>query len=160
MTDLWPDFSLPSTIKPPKAILEEQSQILARKTGGVVEGSVRIGRVQQVREIYSRLFEYRVDFEFSFSLHSSILTYTTELFSIFHPVEMYPIYFVFTDDVEYYGRLLAESGIGVSPIEVNALGQSIRYSHVDNEENFLNLLRIIFNSGKITNIINALVRQS
>src|SRR5688500_2174304 len=78
MPDLWPDDFGTIEVVPPITVLREQANWLTDKTQGVLEGRVASGNA-------GGKLSHR------FSVVAPSLDYSYELFSVEHPLEMYPL---------------------------------------------------------------------
>ena len=134
MEDLWPkDIKSESKIKLPVAILREQGALLGEKTKNIVTG--------EVRESARQLQERRV-FDFTFYITSTALEYAYRLFSISYKITLYPVVFTIADD-----DILKELG----------LESRHTYIEANNEEEFKDYLKRIFNSAKSKRVISAIL---
>lgn len=81
MPDLLPDDFGTETVTPPVVILREQAEHLSRRTGGLVLATVRTKKVED-------------KFAHTFSLEvPSLDNYVYDLFTIYHPITLYPVNF-------------------------------------------------------------------
>jgi hypothetical protein len=122
MPDLLPDYFGMSTVTTPLQILREQGLLMAKKSRGLVEGFVT---TNPQGEMFRHLFYFRAP---------SLENYTYLLFTVDHPVDLYP--------------LLVETSVAAFPAEAK------------NEEQFLDQLRVIFSSEKTKRIVNAIMSQA
>jgi hypothetical protein len=138
MIDLWPDdiTTRTSLLKPPMTILKEQGTLLGRKTRNIVEGLV-----VKTPHITSQ------DFGYTFYLVGPALgDYRYRLLAISFPVSIYPV--MIGTDEDIFGELPAEM-----KAEENTLV-------ADSEEEFMEILRAIFATQKVRQVIGAIIAQS
>ena len=133
--DLWPDVNLKPTTQAPYSILREQAALLGKKTRNVVEAEV--SRIEGVSE-----FTYR------FSLVSPVLgSYEYELFSVRHGVVFYPLY------VKLDTYIREELRTAYQP-------DNTGWVPIRSEEEFIKLLRDVFNSQRTRQVIQAILAQA
>jgi hypothetical protein len=128
-TNLWPDFTTVVT-RSPKTVLKEQANFLGERTKNVI-----VAKVTSASSLTDEAKEY---FIHSFNLFVPSLRYKYELFSVAHKVSPYPC------TISYYGD---------SAVIFNAVGKS----SINDEQEFLKVLRIIFSDQETTNIISSLL---
>lgn len=140
--DLWPDNLGVNGGKAPAAILREQAQRLEEKTQNIITGKIETSFLPRliVREKYGSNEDL---FMYDFSLEAPVLDYYRHnLFTIFHGINLYPV--IFNTDEE---------------IKKELSGKIINLT-AGNEEEFLDLLKGIFNSKRTVTIINSLLSQA
>ena len=137
---LWPETIDLIEQVPPVSILKEQGAILGRSTKNLVEGRVRGGSSPFAGS----------DFSYSFELVAPALdNYRYELLRISHGVEFYPL------------RLQSDPLLGF--LEIRQLfdpNAASAEQTIENEEQFLKALKIIFSSEKARKVIGSLIAQS
>lgn len=136
MNDLWPDLSDISKQKTPQKILTEQANALSDKTGNLI-----VGQVKKLRSIRRGRQELEYPFMYDFIIRADILNYSYSLFSIGHDIYLYPVYFIIDKD-----------------IKLEILGSEEALVAKDEEE-FITILRKIFNSQKTVKILKAILSQ-
>lgn len=127
MTDLWGDISS-KPIKTPVSILREQGSLLEKKTNGVltvVVSAYQVGDGNDAR------------FTYNFTINVPSLNYKYKLFSITHPINLYPVIFNVEKEIIDDNKTIA-----------------------NNESEFLEILGQILKSPKTQGILNALLSQS
>jgi len=137
MTDLWPDINDVPKKKSPSVILEEQALLLKEKTNNIVQAEIK-----RTSPILFRSELVKIPFIYEFFLKSPVLKYKYKLFSIAYDVFMYPTYF----DID---REITREILGGKEGEINA----------DNEEEYIVILKRIFNSSKTIKIIQSIISQ-
>jgi len=122
--DLWPaDIAVTANLQTPVTILREQALLLGEKTKNVVEAEVISGG-------------NNIEFTHSFILVAPALeNYKYRLFTVRHPVELYPLW-------------------------INFDSWNEEPSEVDSEEEFVKELKVIFAHKRTKDIIQALIAQS
>jgi hypothetical protein len=130
-TNLWPDFTKAVT-RSPKTVLKEQANFLGEKTKNVV--------VAKVESTSSLSIESKQYFTHSFNLFVPSLKYKYELFSITHNVASYPCSIFYRGD---------------SPKILDVI-QPL----VNDEQELMEVLKIIFSDQETTNIISSLLSMA
>jgi hypothetical protein len=139
MTDLWPDIKDVPKRKTPNIILEEQASLLKEKTKDIVQAEIK--RTSPGTNIFRGEIVI-FPFMYVFFIKAPVLRYKYKLFSIAYDIFMYPTYFDI--DIEITREIL-----GGKQGEINA----------NNEEEYLGILRKIFNSEKTISIIQSIISQ-
>lgn len=137
MVSLWPEDLVAKTQKPPTILLMEQAAHLETHTNSMITA-----------EVFKRTATNPTPgvFNYSFVLIAPALGgYSFSLFKIDHPVELYPVH-VFVDD------MMKESLPDLFPRE--------RVLEVECEEEFVVVVKKIFNSERTKKIITGLISQS
>lgn len=124
--DLWGDI-VTEPIRTPLTILKEQGAILERKTDGILTVQVSSQSPDSGR------------FQHFFSIKSANLNYSYNVFSVIHPIELYPLIF--------YSEVLLEKG-----------GSNQRSA--DDEKEFLETLKEILQAPKTQKVIRSLLSQN
>ena len=139
MTDLWPDgISSRTSLKTPVAILGEQGTLLGKKTNNLVEGMI-----VRVRET-----TFGGDFGYTFYLSAPALSgYRYQLLEISYPVGLYPLIITISD----------ESVVSEIPEEMQ---ETRGIFTANSEDNFIDILRKIFATKKVKQVIDAIIAQS
>lgn len=137
MKNMWPKEFKPNEVKPPKKILDEQSKLLPNLTGDMVYAEIKaMGTVDSIMKGHEN------DFNYSYYLIGKFLKdYSFKLFDFSHSITMYPV--KVTIDEEMAKEFNAEQSM-----------------HLDNEEEFINLVGSIFNSGRVKSIIGSIIQIS
>jgi hypothetical protein len=136
MTDLWPDIKSVPKQKTPNIILQEQASLLKEKTNNIVEAETRRRSIPPFDKIA------KLSFMYDFFIKAPSLKYQYKLFTIMHDVFLYPTYF----DID-------------SEIEQEILSGKQGSIKADNESEYLDILRMIFNSSKTIKIIQSIISQ-
>lgn len=145
MIDLWPDELTVVDQRSPLTILKEQASLLGEKTQNIViaalESTPPAGGWRQ----------NNYPFKYGFMLTCPALgNYRFGLFSIAYGIEMYPVSFILDSDV-------AEEIDKDIHLELGKDGTTIQ---VSNEEEFIEILKLIFSSRKALQVIRALLSQA
>lgn len=140
MEDLWPKNVEKTELKAPIAILKEQASFLGKKTQNIVEA--------EVERIPHDYWMEESGFAYSFYIVGQALSYKYNLFKINHGVAMYPLQIRLDDDI--LGEIKND-------IKVSTAYSTIQ---VESEKDFLDALKIIFNSTKARQIVQAILAQS
>jgi hypothetical protein len=145
MTDFWPDEIDETNITVPITILREQAELLGKKTKNIVKAEIvalapseplLLERDEVKNE--SRVFRY------AFLLLAPILdNYRYHLFSISHPINIYPLRFYLDGDI-------------AQEIAPNHQSPTIASS----EEEFSDTLKAIFGARKTVRAIQSMLAQS
>ena len=145
LEDLWPEDIDVTDELPPVSILKEQAALLGQRTKNLVEGRVRGGISDYARtQFHYRGSDYpRTQFHYTFELVAPALeNYRYELFSISHDVDIYPLIVEWdSPDNAMLSQVAGERGI-------------------ENEEQFIGALEIIFSSDRTRKVISSLISQS
>lgn len=140
--DLWPDNLGVNGGRAPAAILREQAQRLEEKTQNIITGRIEPSFLPRltVREKYGTDEDL---FVYDFHLEAPVLDYYRyHLFSIIHGINFYPI-IINTDDA----------------IKEELTGNTLNLT-ANNKEEFLDILKRIFNSKKTIIIVNSILSQA
>ena len=130
MTDLWPkDIKKDVKFTAPVKILQEQGELLGRKTNDEIIGEVR------------KSPQHLGDFTFSFYIKSNKINYAYKLFSIGYEIMGYPVKFWIDDDV-----LKSEAHLDM-------------FFNAKNETEYVDVLKKILGSDRTVTIINAMLAQ-
>jgi hypothetical protein len=143
MVDLWPDNLSPAgVLQAPAAILREQARRLAAKTQNIITAKIEASFLPRltVREKYGTDEDL---FMYDFYLEAPVLDYYRyNLLTILHGINFYPI-IINTD----------------SAIKEELTGNILNLT-ANNKEEFLDILRRIFNSNRTITIINSVLSQA
>ena len=141
--NLWPEDIAVSEDVPPVSILKEQGVLLGQRTNNLVEGRVRGGPSEYERKYLSPPEYDRTQFHYTFELVAPVLNeYRYELFGISHGVDSYPV------------RIDWDSPDNLMLLKVSG------EAGIEDEEQFLKALEIIFSSAKTRKVISSLIAQS
>lgn len=140
-TDLWGDFGT-EPLRTPLTILKEQGALLERKTNGILTVNVKTETLSH--DFYGEQSNYTA-FTHHFDIKSPSLNYSYRLFSIYQPIEIFP--------VKFEGEAL-----GVKSETV--LRKYYSHKIANNEEEFLETLKEVLQSSKTQKIIGSLLSQS
>lgn len=145
MTDFWPDEIDETNITVPITILREQAELLGKKTKNIVKAEV-VALAPSEPLLLERdevKNEPRV-FRYAFLLLAPILdNYRYHLFSISHPINIYPLRFYLDADI-------------AQEITPNHQSPTIASS----EEEFSDTLKAIFGARKTVRAIQSMLAQS
>jgi hypothetical protein len=135
---LWPEDLSPGHTKAPATILRKQGLLLGKMTDNLVVGRVVAHQEQSSRipapTMAPRVSAPALPISYSFELVAPVLNdYAVELFSVRHGEKLYPA---------TISSRLVKGGTAKS------------------QEQFMELLKTIFNSEKTKNIIQSLLAQS
>lgn len=152
--NLWPDFSNQKKIKMPKEILEEQATYLVESTKGELYASV------EERKIYlDNESESLNKFQFDFFIRSKYISnYKFKMFTINHDIVAYPIGMVLDTDIGL--ELYEEADIDSLCEAIENYFDTYIISGIKNEEDFKNILSLIFRTKKVKNVIISLMSLS
>ncbi len=138
MIDLWPASIEVTKTTAPVTILRQQAAMLGKKTKNLIEAEV-VNADQVVGDF---------DFGYNFYIVAPALNnYRFLLLRTLHNVELYPLYIETGDDIF---KEISQ--------KFNALNNI--YIKVESEEEFLEVLRAIFNSSKTKRVLSAILAQS
>ena len=145
MTDFWPDEIEQKTITVPITILREQAELLGKKTKNIVKAEVvALAPSEPILLERDGVKNQARVFRYAFLLVAPILdNYRYHLFSISHPIDLYPIRFYLDADIEQEVRSNNESPTIAS-----------------SEEEFSNTLKAIFGARKTVRAIQSMLAQS
>lgn len=140
--NLWPDNLGENGGKVPAAILREQAERLKEKTQNIITGRIESSFLPRliVMEKYGSDEDL---FMYDFYLEAPVLDYYRHnLFTIFHGINLYPVILNTNEAIK------------------KELSENIFNFTAQNEEEFLGLLKGIFNSKGTVTIINSLLSQA
>lgn len=143
MPDLWPEIGVPN-IRTPVSVLREQASLLGAKTNNVLEGDVT--KVDGA-------VHWAVSWEFIYVFHivaPLLKDFRYRLLSIAHRIDMYPLRVRLSEELV---REITDAG---APFIFN----SYYVAETENEEAFMELIRLTLNSAKTMKIIHSLLAQS
>jgi hypothetical protein len=144
MIDLWPKELAVVDQKSPLTILREQASLLGEKTQNVVTAVV------EGEHVIPGSWQRDAPFRYGFTLTCPALgQYRFGAFAIAFGVEMYPVHFNLDTDI-------APEVIEGSELELDGEGFPV----ASNEHEFIETLKLIFNSKKIVRVIRALLSQA
>ena len=134
MEDLWPDdIKAVTKIKAPVAILREQAALLGNKTDNIVTAEVSSYEPSGLKAN---------QFYYVFYMEAPVLGgYRYNLFTISHDIELYPVYFTVEESI----------------MKKASDGEAIK---ANSEEEFIGILKKIFDSDKTKGVIGAIFTQS
>ncbi len=146
MTDLWPaNIINVENMTAPVRILKEQAALLGQKTKNLVKAKV----VPEKKTVY-KPGAIQPRFQYSFYIVAPLLeNYQYRLFTIYHDIEFYPVNFILDEAVQ-------------EEIFLERQEPEIREKEilVYSEDDFVEILRKIFNSQKATKVIQSILLQS
>lgn len=134
MENLWPEINDDDELYSPADIIENQAAYIKSLTDDLLEAKVEI--VPKTSKYLKSIAEDEIPTSFSyyFRIGSKYIdNYKRNLFMIFYDIKFYPLY-LFTD-IEIDGE-----------IDIEMYGD---YYMVNNEEEFISLLRILLNSDDV-----------
>jgi len=138
IVDLWPDKIAVEKLITPVTILRQQASLLGKKTKNIVQGEVEDLRAFNLN-----------DFKYAFYFVAPALeNYRYKLLDIFYELSLYPVKIDVEEEVyeempdKYINIFKHESIIANS------------------EEEFMEILKVIFNSEKVLRVISVLLSQS
>ena len=137
MKNLWPEEFKPNEVNSPKKILDEQSKLLPKLTGDMV-----FAKVIEMSEYDAAVLNHKDDFSYQFYLLGKFLkNYKFKVFDFSHSITMYPV------DVSVDDEIAEELGI-----EEDA--------RLENEEDFIKLIGIVFGSERLKTVIGSIIQIS
>lgn len=128
--NLWPEDIAVTDAVAPVSILKEQASLLGKRTKNLVEGSV----TPSFRDLNLLLRNNKFSYDFDV-VAPALNGYRYRLFNVSHGVEFYPL-------------TIDSAALNTSDFKV------------DNEEEFLKALEVIFSLEKTKGIIGSLIAQS
>ena len=132
--NLWPEDITVTGQVPPVAILKEQGSLLGQRTQNLVVGRVSAADPEGP--------DSEQDFCYEFDLVAPSLGYRYQLFKVQHGAEFYPLAIYWdSPDNEKLCNIAGEGGI-------------------EDEDQFLSALEIIFSSERTRKVIGSLIAQS
>jgi hypothetical protein len=145
MIDLWPDGIEQTRIRSPVTILREQGSLLGRKTKNLVQGEVLESASTKENQLV-----------YSFFLVAPALShYRYKLLTTYHDAGLYPVQVDVEDGIMEEVDSQFEIEIGDNNGHLTAITLE-----ASSEENFLELLRQIFRSKKVKQVVTGLLSQS
>lgn len=146
MPDLWPDDLIQqSTARTPVTILQEQATALGKRTRNLVTAKVSL------EEFSSLAPSTKSDFTYVFAIVGpTIGNYQYKLLEIAFDIRSYPVYVDAEPDVHNEVKHYAKTPPGGRPTILYAAS----------EEEFTALLRAIFNTSKVKQVVSAILSQS
>jgi hypothetical protein len=140
MHDLWPEITSLNAVRSPVVILREQAALLGQKTNNIVQASVS-------GESKSNLFWYHF-----YIVAPALNNYHYKLMRIHHGIDLYPAYFHLDSDVyKEIGEQFKTTDFEGSTDESHIMAGS--------ETEFIDILRLVFNSKKTIQVITFLMSQ-
>lgn len=139
MLDLWPKGIENLKVKSPVAILREQASILGEKTKNLVQAEV-------TEKNSGKFFTYTF-----FLVAPALNNYRYELFDMYHDISLYPV------DIGVEEDIFAEIE---SKVKTHRDEDGVSCIGAESEDEFVEVLRAIFNSKKSIQVITALLSQS
>jgi hypothetical protein len=145
IVDLWPDEIKVEKLMPPVTILRQQASLLGKKTKNIVQG--------EVEDVRSGLNENLFIYTF-YIVVPALNNYRYRLFNISYELSLYPLQMYVENDIRKEippDFIKTKKDDAVGPLE---------FVYADSEEDFLKILKAIFNSTKVVRIISVLLSQS
>jgi hypothetical protein len=143
IVDLWPDTIKVEKVITPVTILRQQASLLGKKTKNIVQGEVR-----EEKENFGALNTY--DFNYVFYLVAPALNnYRYRLLDISYNVSLYPV--IVTIEESIFSEIASNFKTAQS---ISKLIQA------KSQDEFLDILKEIFNSTKVLRVISVLLSQS
>lgn len=139
MENLWPNFNEMQKIKTPKEILDEQGKLLPKLTNELVFASIDSSNV------FNSDFTVgtKYDFTYDFNIRGKYLeNYKFKLITVGHNISIYPA------RVRLEPELRKEAGITKQDIII------------ETQNDFINLLRDVFNSNILKYVIASIMSMS
>ena len=140
MRDLWPDDIAYVKTKAPVAILREQASLLGQKTQNLVEA-----KVETQDSIQPEIFAYNF-----YIVAPALGYYRFLLFTIAHSIELYPL--EMRIDEKIFWDVFSDASV-FSIVDEEKL-------KIGSEDEFLQVLKKIFDAGKTRRIISVLLAQA
>ena len=148
--DLWPDKIAVAKLITPVTILRQQASLLGKKTKNIVQGEVANWKLNIGAEY---------DFQYVFYIGAPALdNYRYRLLGIFYNVSaLYPV-IIDVEDEEIQKEIPSKFKYGE---KIFGPSTKERISvKANSEEEFLDILKAIFNSAKVLRVISVLLSQS
>jgi len=140
MIDLWPDKIAVEKMITPVTILRQQALLLGEKTKNIVQGEVRSSK------------DNFTSFNYAFYIVATALdNYRYKLLEISYNESLYPV------DIDVEEEIRKKIPDKFQIVEVERIGKFIV---ANSEEEFLDILKAIFNSAKVLRVISVLLSQS
>lgn len=130
MNNLWPTIEDDDQESPPVDILKEQADYIKDLTENLIQA--RVDNVSKIGKVVKDAIasEIPVNFAYLFSINSPYVNnYKRNLFYIFYDITFYPLYLYTT-------------------LEINDFSDE-EYIEINNEQEFINLLKQIFNNDDV-----------
>ena len=148
MDDLWPDdlINRAEQKRTPLSILKEQAALLGQKTANRIEGRV----IDPGK--WSRQDRDQYPFQYRFLVTAPVLeNYSFGVFSVYYGIDFYPL-------LLEIGRDIYEEIREALEVVPTVVGSQSEFS-VGSEDQFLELLKMIFGSNKVRKVVAALLSQ-
>ncbi|MSR92268.1 hypothetical protein [Inconstantimicrobium porci] len=159
MENLWGDINI-EKIETPKSILDQQGDFLTKETKRKIYGCVSSIEDNKLKIEY---LGYKKQFNFEFNLRSDYLPdYSYKLLSIHHNIEIYPLLIKLPKSIfeEIECDIIFKQGCFT--------GDTYKKNHpdiqipndcivIENVESFKEILKLIFRSEKVKNILTSLL---
>jgi hypothetical protein len=139
MDNLWPNFDEIQKIKTPKEVLEEQGKILPKLTNGYVYSTIDPSTLFNTDFTINTKYDFTYDFNIK---GRDVENYKFKLFTIGHTISIYPIRMRLDPEIR--------KEIGLKNLDVI----------IDNNNDFVNILREILNSDRLKYVIASIISLS
>lgn len=144
IVDLWPDEIKVEKMIAPVTILRQQASLLGKKTKNIVQGKVEDAKGELSINPFNYVFHI---------VAPALNNYQYRLFKVSYGVSLYPLEM----DIEIEIRNEIPSRFFKTKT-INRIRYEFAYAN--SEDDFLEILRTIFNSTKVMHIISVLLSQS
>ncbi len=140
--DLWPADIATKRVHAPLTVLREQAAFLGQKTSNLVQGNV----------VLNQRVSNKGSFAYDFYIEAPTLdNYSYKLFSVYYSIGMYPL------EINVEETILQEVSNALT-IKPDEAGDPTIF--VENEEELVKALALIFKSNKTVKVIAALLSQT
>lgn len=139
MDNLWPNFNDIQKIKTPKEILEEQGKILPKLTNDLVYVTI------DPSAVFNSDFSLTNKYDFTYDLNirgRKLENYKFKLLTLGHNITIYPVRMRLDTDIR--------KEVGLNNLDII----------IDNNNNFVNILREVLNSNKLKYVIASIISLS
>ena len=144
MKNLWPEKFEENTMRPAKLILEEQAELLAKITGGIVTAEVT---AVAWSEGHNRLLK-ALDMTFRFDIIGKFLDYRFSVLWFGHDIPLYPVRIYLDEDISTELGLESAGPLG-----------SCR-SEVEGPDELEAFVERVFKSARLGKVIGSILRLS
>jgi hypothetical protein len=146
MDNLWPeDIGQTNDETMPFKILQEQAELLGTRTQNIITASVETEIVGNISEPFTHDF---------YIVAPSLQNYRFRLFTVAHGFDLYPVKIFLID-----GMAQSDDMFGQYPILHTNFGLK-SFVEIETEQDFLNVLKLVFSSTKTQKVVRNLLAQS
>jgi hypothetical protein len=159
MDNLWPSLNIVPQ-RTPLSILKEQAAMLGQQTQNLVTAEVMELRPMEWKNgetLPQKTFTTPVTSRFNYAFYlvaPALQFYRYLLFSISHPIELYPVQFRLDTDI--YAEFASKDIFGAE--QEGSIGEPTVIAKT--EDQFIAILKELLNSSKTIRVIEAIYSQS